>query len=120
MADPRTHEVDVGALIENRPLGRFHIVTLALCFLILFVDGLDFGSANVAAPTILRAFGAEPGAMGTVFSAGYFGIFLGSVIFRYQGIANDLPLAAAIALVPVIVITIYLLLVRQLGAFEAL
>jgi putative spermidine/putrescine transport system permease protein len=46
--------------------------------------------------------------------------FLGSVIFRYQGIANDLPLAAAIALVPVIVITIYLLLVRQLGAFEAL
>ena len=46
--------------------------------------------------------------------------FLGSVIFRYQGIANDLPLAAAIALVPVCVITIYLLLVRQLGAFEAL
>jgi putative spermidine/putrescine transport system permease protein len=46
--------------------------------------------------------------------------FLGSVIFRYQGIANDLPLAAAISLVPVIVITIYLLLVRQLGAFEAL
>jgi len=46
--------------------------------------------------------------------------FLGSVIFRYQGIANDLPLAAAIALVPVVVITIYLLLVRQLGAFEAL
>ena len=46
--------------------------------------------------------------------------FLGSVIFRYQGIANDLPLAAAIALVPVAVITIYLLLVRQLGAFEAL
>ena len=37
-----------------------------------------------------------------------------------KGIANDLPLAAAIALVPVIVITIYLLLVRQLGAFEAL
>jgi putative spermidine/putrescine transport system permease protein len=46
--------------------------------------------------------------------------FLGSVIFRYQGIANDLPLAAAIALIPVAVITVYLLLVRQLGAFEAL
>ena len=46
--------------------------------------------------------------------------FLGSVIFRYQGIANNLPLAAAIALIPVAVITVYLLLVRQLGAFEAL
>ena len=85
MVDPRTHEVDVGALLENRPLGRFHFVTLALCFLILFVDGLDFGSANVGAPAILRAFGAEPGAMGAVFSWGYFGIFLGSVFFGMLG-----------------------------------
>jgi putative spermidine/putrescine transport system permease protein len=46
--------------------------------------------------------------------------FLGSLIFRYQGVANDLPLAAAIAIIPVVVITIYLLLVKRLGAFEAL
>jgi putative spermidine/putrescine transport system permease protein len=46
--------------------------------------------------------------------------FLGSVIFRYQGVANDLPLAAAVAIIPVVVITIYLLLVKRLGAFEAL
>src|SRR6185436_5315606 len=85
MIDPRAHEIDVGALLENRPLGRFHFVTLALCFLILFVDGLDFGSANVGAPAILRAFGAEPGAMGAVFSWGYFGIFLGSVFFGMLG-----------------------------------
>src|SRR5512145_901567 len=78
-------EIDVGALLENRPLGRFHVVTFALCFLILFVDGLDFGSANVGAPSILRAFGEEPGAMSTVFAAGYFGIFLGSVAFGILG-----------------------------------
>ena len=47
-------------------------------------------------------------------------VFLGSLIFRYQGVANDLPLAAAIALIPVAVITIYLVLVKRLGAFEAL
>ncbi len=46
--------------------------------------------------------------------------FLGSLIFRYQGVANDLPLAAAIALIPIAVITVYLLLVKRLGAFEAL
>jgi AAHS family 4-hydroxybenzoate transporter-like MFS transporter len=78
-------EIDVGPLLENRPLGRFHVVTFALCFLILFVDGLDFGSANVGAPAILRAFGEEPGAMSTVFAAGYFGIFLGSVAFGILG-----------------------------------
>ena len=46
--------------------------------------------------------------------------FLGSVIFRYQGIANNLPLACAIALIPVAVIAVYLMLVKRLGAFEAL
>jgi putative spermidine/putrescine transport system permease protein len=46
--------------------------------------------------------------------------FLGSIIYRYQGVANDLPLAAAVALIPVVVITVYLLLVKRLGAFEAL
>jgi putative spermidine/putrescine transport system permease protein len=46
--------------------------------------------------------------------------FLGSVIYRYQGVANDLPLAAAVAIIPVVVITVYLLLVKRLGAFEAL
>ena len=85
MAASTQHEIDVGGLLENRPLGRFHFITLALCFLILFVDGLDFGSANVGAPAILRAFGAEPGAMGAVFSWGYFGIFLGSVFFGMLG-----------------------------------
>jgi MFS transporter, AAHS family, 4-hydroxybenzoate transporter len=85
MENQRTREVDVGALLENRPLGRFHFITLALCFLILFVDGLDFGAANVGAPAILRAFDAERGAMGTVFSWGYFGIFIGSVVFGMAG-----------------------------------
>jgi len=46
--------------------------------------------------------------------------YLGSLIFQYQGIANELPLAAAIALIPVAVIAVYLLIVKRLGAFEAL
>jgi putative spermidine/putrescine transport system permease protein len=46
--------------------------------------------------------------------------FLGSLIFRYQGIANNLPLAAAISLVPVAVIVVYLLAMKRVGAFEAL
>jgi putative spermidine/putrescine transport system permease protein len=46
--------------------------------------------------------------------------FLGNLIFRYQGVANNLPLAAAIALVPVGVIILYLLVMKRLGAFEAL
>jgi len=83
--NPHTHEIDVGELLESRKLGRFHAVAFALCFLILFVDGLDYSAANVGAPAILRAFNAEREAMGTVFGWGYFGIFIGSVVFGIVG-----------------------------------
>jgi len=36
------------------------------------------------------------------------------------GIANNLPLAAAFATVPVAIMVVYLLLARRVGAFESL
>jgi putative spermidine/putrescine transport system permease protein len=46
--------------------------------------------------------------------------FIGNVVHNYVGISNNIPLAAAFALVPVIVMAVYLLLAKRLGAFEAL
>jgi putative spermidine/putrescine transport system permease protein len=46
--------------------------------------------------------------------------FIGNVIYDSVGIANNLPLAAAFALVPVAIIAIYLALAKRIGAFEAL
>ncbi|CAN5600845.1 ABC transporter permease [soil metagenome] len=46
--------------------------------------------------------------------------FLGNVIFREVGISGNLPLAAALALIPVVVMIAYLAVARRLGAFEAL
>jgi putative spermidine/putrescine transport system permease protein len=46
--------------------------------------------------------------------------FIGNVVFRNVGISNNVPFAAAFAVVPVIVMALYLLLARRLGAFEAL
>jgi putative spermidine/putrescine transport system permease protein len=46
--------------------------------------------------------------------------FIGNVVYANVGIANNLPLAAAFATVPVLIMVIYLLLVRRAGAFEAL
>jgi putative spermidine/putrescine transport system permease protein len=46
--------------------------------------------------------------------------FIGNVVYANVGIANNLPLAAAFATVPVVVMVIYLLVARRLGAFEAL
>jgi len=46
--------------------------------------------------------------------------FIGNVVFANVGVANNLPLAAAFATVPVAVMMVYLLIARRLGAFEAL
>ena len=42
--------------------------------------------------------------------------FIGNVV--YSNITNNLPLAAAFATVPIVIMVIYLLLARRLGAFE--
>ena len=46
--------------------------------------------------------------------------FIGNVIYQSVGIANDIPFAAAYAVVPALVMGVYLLIARQLKAFEAL
>ena len=46
--------------------------------------------------------------------------FIGNVVYRSVGVSNDVPFAAAFAVVPVVVMGLYLLIARRLGAFEAL
>jgi putative spermidine/putrescine transport system permease protein len=46
--------------------------------------------------------------------------FIGNVVYANVGIANNLPLAAAFATVPVAVMIVYLLVARRLGAFDSL
>jgi putative spermidine/putrescine transport system permease protein len=46
--------------------------------------------------------------------------FIGNVVYDNVGVANNLPLAAAFATVPVVIMILYLLLARRLRAFEAL
>ncbi|MGI8871978.1 MAG: ABC transporter permease [Candidatus Limnocylindria bacterium] len=46
--------------------------------------------------------------------------FIGNVVYDSQGVANNIPFAAAFAIVPVVIMAGYLLIARRLGAFEAL
>ena len=46
--------------------------------------------------------------------------FIGNVVYTNVGVANNLPLAAAFATVPIAVMIVYLLVARRLGAFDAL
>lgn len=46
--------------------------------------------------------------------------FIGQAVLAFQGTAGNLPLAAAFTVAPVVIMVIYLLGARKLGAFEAL
>ena len=47
-------------------------------------------------------------------------VFIGNVIYDNVGIAGNLPLAAAYALVPIAIMAVYLTMAKRMGAFEAL
>ena len=46
--------------------------------------------------------------------------FIGTTVYALQGTAGDIPLAAAFTVVPVIIMGIYLIVARRMGAFNAL
>jgi putative spermidine/putrescine transport system permease protein len=48
------------------------------------------------------------------------GYFIGMMVYQSQGVAGNMPLAAAFSVVPIVLIAAYLMLARRLGAFDAL
>jgi putative spermidine/putrescine transport system permease protein len=46
--------------------------------------------------------------------------FIGNVVYSSVGVSNNVPFAAAFAAVPLVVMGVYLLIARRLGAFEAM
>ncbi len=46
--------------------------------------------------------------------------YIGQVVYRQQGVAGNLPFAAAFSLVPIVIIGVYLWLAKRKGAFDAL
>lgn len=46
--------------------------------------------------------------------------FLGETVYRLQGTAGNVPMAAAFTVVPIVIMGIYLTLAKRLGAFDAL
>lgn len=47
-------------------------------------------------------------------------LFIGQVVYKQQGVAGNLPFAAAFSLVPIAVVGLYLWLAKRMGAFDAL
>ncbi|WP_051971665.1 MFS transporter [Massilia sp. 9096] len=77
--------LDLTRLIDERPLGRFQLLTIALCALIAFLDGMDTQSIGIAAPFIVAGLHLPRAMLGTVFSAAILGAMIGAFLMGSAG-----------------------------------
>lgn len=90
-----------------RPLQTFRHVTLPLAF-----PGIVAGSIFTFSLTLGDYI--IPSVIGNSAP------FIGLAVYSYQGTSGNIPLAAAFTVVPMVIMAVYLLMARRLGAFDAL
>ncbi len=94
---------DLGA----KPASTFRFVTMPLAF-----PGVVAGS--------IFTFSLTLGDFIVPLSLGNSRFFIGQAVYSHQGTSGNIPLAAAFTVGPVVIMIIYLLIARKLGAFDAL
>lgn len=67
------------ALIDKNPMTALQYSTIFICFLMNMLDGMDVLVISYTAPAIAKAWDISPQALGTVFSAGLFGMTIGTL-----------------------------------------
>jgi MFS transporter, AAHS family, 4-hydroxybenzoate transporter len=72
--------VDVGQFLDEQKIGPAQIGIVALCFLMLFLDGVDNQGIAYVAPALSRDWHLERGALGGVFSWGVAGVAIGALL----------------------------------------
>jgi len=83
---PSGTDIDVAAIIDDLPIGRFHIVLLVACALLALSDGYDIAVIGFAGPSLVREWKiANLAALAPVFSAGLFGVLIGAPLFGFFG-----------------------------------
>ena len=79
MTQPRIQ--DVQDVINSQPLSRFQIMVVALCFLVVTIDGFDTAAIGFVAPVLRTEWGLTPARLAPLFGAGLFGLMLGALLF---------------------------------------
>jgi AAHS family 4-hydroxybenzoate transporter-like MFS transporter len=72
--------IDIEAFIDERPITPFLWALVAICFLIVFADGMDVAIMGFVTPSILQEWHVSRPAFGFVISAAPFGLIIGALI----------------------------------------
>jgi AAHS family 4-hydroxybenzoate transporter-like MFS transporter len=78
MAAPRT--IDVQEFIDARPLSAAQARVVAICALVVGLDGFDVAIVGHIAPALRAEWGLDVAALGPLFAAGLFGLMIGALV----------------------------------------
>ncbi len=117
LRDGPPRDINVTALIDDRPLSPLQWLVFVLCSLAAFLDGADSQSIGVAAPLIAAGFGMPMGSFAPAFSAGLFGATIGALTF---GPLGDRFGRKRMLIVAVLLLSVFTLLTAAARTFPEL
>jgi benzoate transport len=100
-----------------RPMSRFQVLMVAICFILNFCDGIDVLIVSFSTTEIIKEFALSKAAMGYVFSSGLVGMALGCFLIAPQA---DKIGRRKILLISLLLITIGMLLVSVCKSYPQL
>jgi MFS transporter, AAHS family, 4-hydroxybenzoate transporter len=74
-------DVDIQDFINTRPYSPFQKRTLALCFLVVAIDGFDTALVGFIAPAVKLSWNIGPAELTPLMMAGLFGLLIGAFVF---------------------------------------
>ncbi|MGF6789508.1 3-(3-hydroxy-phenyl)propionate transporter MhpT [Paraburkholderia sp. 35.1] len=105
--------------VANRSsaVGSSTALTLALCFLVAVLEGIDLQSTGVAAPRMAHEFGLSVSQLGLAFSAGMLGLLPGAMI---GGRLADRIGRKRVLMISMAIFGIFSIATAQVWSFESL
>ncbi|MBB4865676.1 AAHS family 4-hydroxybenzoate transporter-like MFS transporter [Pseudomonas nitritireducens] len=109
---PAAGTLDVQSFINAQPLSLYQCRIVLLCFLIVFLDGLDTAAMGFIAPALTQDWGIDRASLGPVMSAALIGMVFGAL--------GSGPLADRFGRKGVLVVAVFLFgLFSLLSAYSA-
>jgi MFS transporter, AAHS family, 4-hydroxybenzoate transporter len=78
-------ETDLDAVIDSSRLGRFQVLVITLCAIMVMIDGFDTQVIGMVAPSIAADWHIAPASFGPVFGIGLFGGLIGVLTLGSAG-----------------------------------
>ncbi|MBP8005785.1 MAG: MFS transporter [Acinetobacter sp.] len=74
------NSMDAQKLIDHAPISKYQWLIAIVCFLIVFVDGIDTAAMGFIAPALTQDWGIDRSQLGPVMSAALGGMIIGALV----------------------------------------